>query len=65
MLAAVIMKLPDWLWVLSRKWATLLPARSVNKATPVLPLEKVMLIGPKSLPLITDPAGYSSPFMMK
>jgi len=63
--AAVMVKLPTWLWVLSRKWAVLPPARSVNSATPELPSEKVMLTGPKSLPSITEPAGYSSWFMMK
>jgi hypothetical protein len=60
MLADLIVKLPDWLSVLSRKWATLPPARSVNVATPVLPSEKVMLTGPKSFPSIVAPSGYAS-----
>jgi hypothetical protein len=37
----------------------------VNVATPVVPSVNVMLIGPKSAPLMVAPAGYSSWFMMK
>jgi hypothetical protein len=37
----------------------------MNVATAVLPSENVILIGPKSLPSITEPTGYSSWFMMK
>jgi hypothetical protein len=44
--------------VLLRKWAVELDA-SVNVATAVLPLENVMLIGPKSAALIVAPEGYS------